>query len=171
MENIKNELPPHIKFFFDKIRIYLDTPLYYYGSVQRYDYFPNASDIDVCIFTDHFKSTILKMQQFLNNNSSDFKKTIYHLNNRIIKGYKVIYTEPENHLFIEFTIYNECDKKYILEEHKKKIDLPIFISIILVILKFFYYQIPIIPKQMYIYFKQFLMNTCMNKKFIKFITN
>lgn len=170
MENIKNELHPRIKLFFDKISVFLDTPLYYYGSVQRYDYFPNASDIDVCLFTNHLKSTILKMQQFLNNHSSDFKKTIYHLNNRIIKGYKVSYKESEN-LSVEFAIYNEYDKMYILEEHKRKIDLPIFISILLIILKYFYYQIPIIPKQIYFYFKQFLMNTCMDKKFIKFMIN
>ena len=171
MENTKNELLPYTKTFFKKLSIYLDTSLYYYGSVQRSDYYPKSSDIDVCVFTDNLKSTIFKMQTFLNIPHVDFKKTTYHLNNRIVKGYKVKYEEPDNFLFVEFAIYNESDKQYILEEHRNKIDLPIVISILLVLIKFFYYQIPIIPKKMYYYMKQFLMNTCINKQFIKFMVN
>ena len=43
---------------------YLDTKLYFYGSVQRNDYIDNVSDIDICIFSDNIDSTILKVQQY-----------------------------------------------------------------------------------------------------------
>ena len=42
-------MPPYAKKYFLKLGIYLDTPIYYFGSIQRDDYFPNSSDIDADI--------------------------------------------------------------------------------------------------------------------------
>ena len=50
METTKNDLPPNTKKFFYNLSEYLDTKLLYYGSVQRSDYVPGKSDIDVIIF-------------------------------------------------------------------------------------------------------------------------
>jgi len=66
METTKNDLPQDIKQFFYKLSDYLDTKLLYYGSVQRSDYVPGKSDIDVDIFTDNPDSLITKLQHFLN---------------------------------------------------------------------------------------------------------
>ena len=66
METTKNELSPYSKTFFKKLSNYLDTKIYYFGSIQRNDYFPKSSDIDIDIFTDNEKSTILKLQNYLN---------------------------------------------------------------------------------------------------------
>ena len=65
MENTKNKLPENVNVFFNKLSDYLDTKLLFYGSVQRGDYFPGSSDIDVDIFTDNVNSTVTKMQHFL----------------------------------------------------------------------------------------------------------
>jgi predicted nucleotidyltransferase len=61
METTKNNLPENVKNFFNDLRKYLDTKLLFYGSVQRSDYFPESSDIDVDIFTDNVGSTMSKM--------------------------------------------------------------------------------------------------------------
>ena len=53
METTKNKLSPETKQFFDKLSSYLDTKLYFYGSVQRDDYFDGKSDIDVDILEDY----------------------------------------------------------------------------------------------------------------------
>ena len=49
MEQINNSLPNDVNVFFKELSDYIDTPLYFYGSVQRNDYFPGNSDIDVDI--------------------------------------------------------------------------------------------------------------------------
>ena len=68
METTKNVLPENVKFFFNNLSDVLDTKLLFFGSVQRDDYFPGKSDIDVAIFTDNVKSTISKLQHYLHLN-------------------------------------------------------------------------------------------------------
>ena len=77
MEYTKNEIPNHISIFFKELTNYIDTPLYFYGSIQRNDYFPGNSDIDVDIFTDNPTSMISKLQHFLHIKKSKFKKIIW----------------------------------------------------------------------------------------------
>ena len=47
MEQIKNKLPEDVNIFLKQLSDYINTPLYFYGSIQRDDYFPGYSDIDV----------------------------------------------------------------------------------------------------------------------------
>lgn len=61
----KNKLPDSTTNFLNNLSEYLQTPLYFYGSIQRYDYFPGKSDIDIDIFTDNEKSTISKLSNYL----------------------------------------------------------------------------------------------------------
>ena len=68
METTKNDLPPNTKKFFYNLSEYLDTKLLYYGSVQRSDYVPGKSDIDVVIFTDNEFSLMNKLQHYLHLN-------------------------------------------------------------------------------------------------------
>ena len=56
----------------------------------------------------------------------------------MVHGYKISYIEKENHLKVEFSIYNEKFKNLVLEEHRRKMDLPYYISFWLIILKYFY---------------------------------
>ena len=58
METTKNEIPEYNKIFFEKLKNYLDMKIYFFGSVQRNDYFPKSSDIDVALFTEPFKKPI-----------------------------------------------------------------------------------------------------------------
>ena len=53
MNNIRNDFPPDLKKFFYDLKNYLDTDLYFYGSVNRPDYVHDKSDIDIGIFTDN----------------------------------------------------------------------------------------------------------------------
>jgi predicted nucleotidyltransferase len=156
METTKNNLSPYITHFFKKLSLYLDKQLLFFGSVQRDDYFPGSSDIDVDIFTDNVDSTITKMQHFLKVNKSDFKKFVWKLNktNRLANGYKIMYKEPENNFAAEFSIYDEKWRNDILDEHNSKTVLPFYASIILIILKYLFYNLHIIPKETYRYLKK-----------------
>ena len=79
METTKNKLSPYASMFYNRLKNYLETSLYFYGSIQRNDYVPDKSDIDVDLFTENINSTITKMQHFLDVDKSKFKKFIYNL--------------------------------------------------------------------------------------------
>jgi hypothetical protein len=171
METTKNKISPYAKHFFDKLSSYLDTKLYFFGSVQRGDYFHKSSDIDIDIFTDNESSTILKMQSFLNVKRSSFKKFVYrlHRSNQLVTGYKVKYHFPDQDLIAEFSIYNERHKQYVLEEHNFKSKLPLHVAWLLYILKFIFYKLGILPVSIYVYLKNLLLDNLVEGEKSEFV--
>jgi hypothetical protein len=160
METTKNHLSPYASQVFKRLSTYLDKKLLFFGSVQRDDYFPGSSDIDVDIFTDNVESTISKMQHFFKVPKNRFKKFVWKLNksNRLANGYKIMYKEPDNDFCAEFSIYDEKFKKDVLEEHNGKIVLPFYASVLLVILKFLYYKLHLIPDKLYTFTKKKILS-------------
>lgn len=167
METTRNNLTYHEKKFFHKLSNYLDTKLYYFGSVQRSDYFPSSSDIDVDIFTENETNTIVKLMNFLNVEKSKFKRFVWKLNNnndKLAYGYKLMYKNKENKFSVEFSIYNEKYKRRILYEHNDKKNLPLHATILLIIIKFLYYTLNILPSKWYNETKKFILSTLIFKK-------
>jgi hypothetical protein len=174
METTKNNLSPYESIFFNKLSNYLDTKLYFFGSIQRYDYFQGISDIDVDIFTDNVSRTISQIQNYLNINKKSTSKFIYKIDNNeykydIVNGYKIKYEEPENSLHVEFSIYDEKFKDIVLYEHNRKSSLPFYVTFFLIIIKYLYYVFCVIPKDFYKFLKQFLMNKCVDGKEAEFV--
>jgi predicted nucleotidyltransferase len=158
METTKNELPQNVKNFFYHLSEYLDTKFLYFGSVQRSDYIPGKSDIDIDVFTDNEYSLMTKMQHYLHVSKKDFKKVAWIIKDTPTYGYKLKYENKKEGIDAEFSIYNEKFKDVILEEHNSKKVLPIHVTILLFIIKLFYYQIPILTKKTYIYLKRLILN-------------
>jgi len=179
METTKNSLSPYETIFFNKLSNYLDTKLYFFGSIQRYDYFPQISDIDVDIFTDNVSRTISQIQNYLKIDKKTITKFIYKIDRDnknandnkydIITGYKIKYKDTEHPLNVEFSIYDEKFKDLVLYEHNRKSSLPFLVSIFLVIVKYLYYVFCIMPKFIYKHLKNFLMNTCVDGKDAEFV--
>jgi len=163
MENTKNKFPKHLQVFFKELSDYLDTQLLFYGSIQRSDYFPGQSDIDVDIFTDNEQAIIAKLQHFLHVNKNEFKKTVWVMNDVSGYGYKLKYENNIKQINVEFSIYNEKFREPMLEQHITKTMLPLYINIILYILKFSYYKLCIVPEGIYIYIKKFLLNDAIGR--------
>jgi len=159
METTKNKLTENELLFFNKLSQYLETPLYYFGSIQRFDYLRGKSDIDVDIFTDNESSTITKLQHFLHIKKSNIKKFIWRLNsnNKLVYGHKIMYKMPEHGFNCEISIYNEKVKDEILKEHISKMRIPFFITYTLIFLKMLYYNFNIIDKQTFRYLKRKLL--------------
>lgn len=172
METTKNKMSPFAADFFKKLGNYLDTQIYFFGSIQRYDYFPESSDIDADIFTDNETTTLNQLQTFLKMNKYEFKKFVYrlHKTNQIVNGYKVVYEDEKNNFCTELSIYNSRFKEVVLKEHNSKSTLPVFISFLLIILKTFYYKVCIIPENVYKYFKKIIMNYMVEGEDVEFIT-
>jgi hypothetical protein len=171
METIRNKISPRTQHFFNRLSQYLDTKLYYFGSVQRADYFPQGSDIDVDIFTDNEEATIIKIQNFLKVPKKQFKRFVWRLNtnDRVVYGHKIMYKDPEGQFTAEFSIYNEKVKDWILKEHRLKTFLPFYATYILVILKFLFYTVGIIPSYWYTYMKKFTLSTLIGLKYDEFV--
>lgn len=171
MECTRNKLNNNQYKLLKKIQNYLDTPLYFYGSVQRPDYIHNYSDIDIDIFSNNEKNTMLLLQQLLTIHKTNFHNFIYKIyNNKIIKGYKLKYEDVENNIYLELSIYNEKDKQDIISEHNRKNKLPWIITILLIIIKTLYYKLHIISIYTYRHTKDFLMSFCIDGHFAEFVT-
>ena len=158
METTKNIMSEYNNTFFEKLKNYLDTKIYFFGSIQRDDYFQKGSDIDVAIFTDNIKSTVTKLQNFLNVSADEFKTFVWRLNldNSLVKGYKIMYKEPEQDFVVEFSIYEEKYKEGILYEHNGKRVLPFYATWLLIIIKFLFYTLGVLPSSWYIYLKNII---------------
>ena len=171
MEITKNKLSPYENIFFNKLKNYIERPIYFYGSIQRDDYFPQLSDIDIDIFTDNINSTLNLLQIFLNFNRNEFKKTLYKMDktNNIIPGYKSKYIDKDNNMIIEIAVYDEKYKNEILREHQSKFNLPLYISAVLVLLKVLHYNLGILPIYYYSKFKKFLTNNCYDNNKSEFV--
>ena len=167
METTRNKLTYDEKKFFYRLSNYLDTQLYYFGSVQRGDYFPSSSDIDVDIFSENENNTIIKLMNFLNVEKSEFKRFVWKLNtnnDKLAYGYKLMYKNTEENFCVEFSIYNEKYKRHILYEHNSKKDIPLHATILLIIIKFLYYTLNILPKNWYTESKKFILSALIFKK-------
>jgi len=165
METTNNKLTSYQNVFFNNLSNFLDTKLYFFGSVQRFDYFPNSSDIDVTIFTENKNSTIMKLLHFLEMDRSKVREVVWNINhNTLIKGNKLKYKDIENNLYVEFSIYNEKYKEIVLNDHNSKKTLPFYATFLLLILKFFYYKMKLLSKNVYIKSKRFILNILVGTK-------
>ena len=163
MEYTKNKLPIKTQEYLNKMKEYLDTKLYFYGSVQRLDFFSNHSDIDICIFTDNTQTMINKLASFLHINKKQIKKIFLNIKNNsnkydIIYCYKVFYKNPKKKLILEITICNEKYKKQMFNNYIKGFNLPSYIIFILFMLKFIYYYLHIISFDYYNKYKNIIIN-------------
>jgi predicted nucleotidyltransferase len=144
MEKIKYKISKQKKKFLQRMEEFLNTKLYFYGSIQRYDYIDNVSDIDVLIFTNNFDNILLLLNQYLILRNKQIKKihTISKDNkNTIINGYKINY--KSDIIKLEISIYNNKNKKYILQHVRNDFNLPIYFTFCLYILKLINMIIPI----------------------------
>jgi len=162
METTNNKLSEDVTMFFIELSKYINTPLFFYGSVQRSDYFPGSSDIDIDIFTDNQHSLTTKLQHFLQIDKRKFKKFVWRIHTKVVIGYKVMYKNPDKNIAVEFSIYNEKDKKSILDEHRSKFVLPFYVSSLLIILKFIHYKLCLLNKNTFKNIKRIMLSTLMN---------
>lgn len=157
MNKIRNDFPPDLKKFFYDLQNYLDEDIYFYGSVNRSDYVPNKSDIDVAIFTDNEYSLMTKLQHFLHVQRDAFDKIVWKLDGQMVYGYK-IKCEKYIDSKCEIAIYNNDFKNMLLDEMKKYDTIPFYIAILLSIIKTLYYTFPILNLKTYVAYKRYIFN-------------
>ena len=105
------------------------------------------------------------MQNYLNLKREKFKKFVWRLNatNKVVNGYKLMIKQPEHDFVAEFSIFDEKYKEDILFAYNEKKDLPFYATIMLIIIKFFYYTLGLIPKDIYISTKKYILTHVIGK--------
>jgi len=158
--DIKNNIPIETETILNKFSEYLDTKLYFFGSIQRSDYFHNKSDIDIDIFTVNVNTTIYKIQHFFQVSKKDFKRFYMRLgaNNRLVDGYKIKIVRPEYNLKCELLIYDEKFKEGVIATHKRKNSLAFYQNFLLYILKVCHYYLYFFDSSSYYKLKQKILN-------------
>ena len=103
---------------------------------------------------EYGENTILLMQV-----GSFFE--VYGKNNKntniIIPGYKLKYNDKINKINAEFAIFNEKNKNLIIELHKSKFSISYFVCLIILFIKFLYYELKIIPSKIFQRLKNYLI--------------
>ena len=138
MEDLKHKMPMNKRIFFTNLENYLGTPLYYFGSIQRYDYSPDTSDIDAMLFTHNESSSISQLQNWFQVSKNDFKKVVHFLPSlkRIVYGHKLKYKTSTTSA--DIIIYNKKDEEIIKRDDNLKINMPFYMVTIMLILKTLY---------------------------------
>lgn len=171
MSNIKeipsyNKIPQKTEKFINKLTNYLsEEEIILYGSILRSDYVYNKSDIDIAIFTNNESSTIYKLAAFLHTKQNNFNNIIWKLKNNIIYGYKIKCDKIAG-INCEISIYNTSFKDVLIEEYTRPNNWSLITYILLFILKFFHYTIPILSQKYYSYLKRTIMKNNKGSEFL-----
>jgi hypothetical protein len=158
LEEIKHKLTPAQYDFFYAFKEYIELPIYFIGSILRYDYFKGYSDLDINIFSPDINSTNLKIKHFLNIEKKD-KIIFININKYPISGYKFYYNnsfEDEKKVEFDLSIFKENTKKILLETRFTYSEIPFFVLVYFLIIKTLHYHIGIINNEYYTYLKKLI---------------
>lgn len=167
MQTTSNHLTPKQRQFFQQLENYLDTTVYYFGSVQRFDYVPGYSDVDTLIFVDNQTEAIYKLSSFLKKSKNEMKRIVKHLGDYVFYGHKILYKSPNEDVVAEINIFSEKDKaNYLRMQHIHKDVVPFAICFIMYIVKLFYYRFNILSLDQYRSIKNFFLNSDCSNEFV-----
>ena len=148
MEDIKDRLGEYKYNFFTNLQNYLETELYFFGSIKRVDYISNSSDVD--IITDNVKSMLSKIQSYLNVNKDKTQKIFQQYSvydKEVVTGYKIKY--DENNIEFDLLIYDDKYRNVVLQNIYDINNLPLYMITLLYILKILYYKLHLISRNIY----------------------
>jgi len=171
LEDIKNKLTKNQYIYFFGLKELIDLPIYFIGSIARTDYIPDKSDLDIEIFSDNILSTKLKIEHLFNYQYKKLKFIIFYINDKPVSGYKYYFEDHTRGIKFDFSVYNiEC-KDILLQHRKKEIYLPFTYSVFFYMLKYLYYNLNIINKNIYSKLKQQFWQFYNPEKSISFYLN
>jgi predicted nucleotidyltransferase len=152
MEDIKDRLGEYKYNYFTNLQNYLETELYFYGSIKRFDYISNSSDIDIIVITDNVKSMLSKIQTYLNVSKDKTQKIFQQYSvydKEVVTGYKIKYKNNENNIEFDLLVYDDKYRKVVLQNIYDINNLPLYMITILYILKILYYKLHLISRRIY----------------------
>lgn len=160
METPKHPLTSQQSRFFSKLRSFLPEKLYFYGSILRDDFLPGLSDIDVLYFTkDDLKKTVQNAYRYLQQDTRATKIQMLHFlyhssrTKQVISGYKLKYTNVDDGIIVEVSIYDDKFKDMIMDEQIRKAHIPFYIVWAMLFLKILAYKYRVLPEDTFRWIK------------------
>lgn len=157
LDDPNNKLNPQERKFFMEMTNYIELPLYFIGSITRYDYFPGNSDIDLEVYSENEISTLFKILHFLNIDKKSVKLIYFTCHKIPMLGYKISYNKYLNgnkNTHFDITIYTMASKQILLPHRIRDINIPIYNEVYLLIIKYIYYHGKMINNKTYSYLKR-----------------
>lgn len=173
IEDIKNNLREYDYYFLKNIQQYINTELYFYGSVARFDYFPGKSDIDAIVITENVHSIVKLLQNHLNIKKDAIEKTINYMDDAksMSYAYKLNYVDLDNNLSLEIFVYDEKYREKLMHDIEKKNNLPFYVICVLYIIKTMTYTLRILSDEQFKYIKNTFINLYMRQTTQKHMVN
>ena len=84
----------------------------------------------------------------------------------MVYGYKGKYEDEINNIKVEISVYNNKYKSIVLHDQQVNSVLPLYVTVVLLIVKFLFYNLGVVSKDFYRKCKQYLMNEGGELKFI-----
>lgn len=163
MEDLKERLGENKYILFNNLQNYLGTELLFSGSIKRYDYLKNYSDVDVIVITDNVKSILFKSQQFLHTNKIHQIIQQYEVGKRVIYGHKLKYENAEEDISFDLIVFDEKYRKEVVQHMHDSSNFPWFILIMLYLLKNLYYRFNLISRITFVNLKDKIFSNYFNK--------
>jgi len=164
MEQIKHKISEKNYYFLKKIQDYIDCEFIFFGSITRFDFLKNYSDIDIAIISDNIENTIVKIRQILD--IPKIRKIYQKLprTSSLVHGYKVNYDDIDNNLSLEIVLYDKKYKPLIMNNVNNNNNIPFYITYVLYILKLLYYKFNILSDDTLKYFKNILIGNYLGQE-------
>ena len=156
LEQIKHKLDKEQYDYFLYLKEIINLPLFFTGSITRYDFIKGKSDFDVEVCSDNVSSTKLILDNLFHQPYKKDKNKIIVLkmNNIPISGYKYYFKNNEKNICFDFCLYKKECRQLLELIHTKNTDIPFMLSGILIIIKYLHYHLNVINNNTYIYLKQ-----------------
>lgn len=147
-----NKLTLQQRNYFTEMSNCIELPLYFIGSIARYDYIPGKSDIDLEVYSENEISTLHMLNNFLNMDTNSVKLIYFTCNKIPLLGYKLSckhYFNEIDSVHFDISIYTISTKKILLPHRIRDIKIPIYSEIYLLVIKYIYYYGNIISQSLY----------------------
>ena len=160
------EVPKHISpkltkqqtDFLEEIQHYIGHPFYYYGSVERIDYLPGKSDIDIDIFTPNLYSTLFKLRQFLIIPETEINIIKWRTRRPIIATFYCHKIKYDNGIVkLELNIYDDKYKNTLMGIRDSKRNIPLYVLMLVYTIKVMGYNTSLLSSSHLVLFKKFVM--------------
>ena len=154
LNQIKEKLDKKEYDFFYRLEQQLELPLYFIGSITRYDYIKGKSDLDIEVFSENIASTKHKIDYLLDYflKKKEPKYIVFKINDIPMSGYKY-YFQNENFSF-DFTIYKKESQELLLYQRNIETNIPFYLTFFLITVKYLYYYLNIISNNQYSFIKK-----------------
>ena len=157
MQSTHQCLSVPIRGFFHRMSEALNLKPYFYGSVQRNDFFPGKSDIDVTFFSGDESMTARQLSVFLGQPLQQLRRVVWDIHGTIVHGYKAKFDDPSIDLHAEIAIYNTRHMEIVRKKQRAQFQLPFYVSVLIQSIKYLHYTLGIMPKAQYKYWKRTIL--------------